>query len=439
MAPVQLEDPAVRRILDAVLPTENNPNFVVSEGLAGTESIGHIRAREIYHSFADNFEIPNVSLFLGSSGLELLKFASERRKAFEADRYSALTLGFVWIFVEIQAGAGALAHRVVKVVALPDVEESLAEEWIRDMRRALPGLPRALGMSHDEFYDRIDGALSDEYPSILGRGFDAIHEGLAEAFDLADKTAKEFATFLETNSRMPPGLWDPRQQPKDWADFLDGLKAEQTPILDRVEKKVIALQSGFLKRFAGMGRFLPNRLQAMLGRLSKMWNWLFGTIRGCIDLLRDMKPDLEETGAAVLGFVSGLWDGIMDAVIGFLEMLSLGFKLVAADLRLNKDFSTVFQTVLEFLETTFDALEKIDFDALWDWVQRAWPILWNAAWTRAEWAFDKVISNSAQSGYYFGYIVYMVIEFFLPPLKASSLLKNARRLASMKFFRQVLA
>ncbi|MBO9467989.1 hypothetical protein J7443_22345 [Tropicibacter sp. R15_0] len=431
--------PTVESVLAAVLPTDGNPYAEVFEGSEGSETIGHIEARIPDGDIREDLDLVSLSVFFGPSGLDLLKQASDRRKALEADTLDDLFSGVIWIYVETDTCSGILANRALTVVFRPILTEARAMEIIRNMPLYLPGLPGALHMSKPEFYDRVEDALADEYPSILGQGLDAIHEGLAEAFDLADETAKDFATFLETNSRMPRGLWDPRHQPKDWADFLDGLKAEQTPVLDSVEQEVVALQTGFLKRFAGMGRFLPTRLQAMLGRLSKMWNWLFGTIRGCIDLLRDMKPDLEETGAAVLGFVSGLWDGIMDAVIGFLEMLSLGFKLVAADLRLNKDFSTVFQTVLEFLETTYAALEKIDFDALWDWVQRAWPILWNAAWTRAEWAFDKVISNSAQSGYYFGYIVYMVIEFFLPPLKASSLLKNARRLASMKFFRQVLA
>jgi hypothetical protein len=65
--------------------------------------------------------------------------------------------------------------------------------------------------------------------------------------------------------------------------------------------------------------------------------------------------------------------------------------------------------------------------------------LWDAAEERATQFFDGVVSHTAEAAYYFGYLVYMIIEFFLPPLKFSTIIQNARRVKSAAFFRRVLA
>ncbi len=453
MAGAALEDAEVQTVLDRILPSAALDDPAVYQGNLGTAAIGHVTVslREFFSNGLNDFH-----LFLGRSGLSLLKLASDHRARIAAlsaaagtpggDTYEDIAdlpsggvLGGVWVYVEIDAGSGLLANRALTLVVPPTMTRADAEDSLREMHRLLPGLPSALGLGVTEFRDRLDAALDEAFPGVVGRAFDVALEGLADLFDIAEDGAKALANFLETKARMPKELWSPRHRPDDWAAFLRTLKADQTQVLDRVEAGLAGPQFDVLVRLNTAGRFLPPDLRRVLERVKDVWIGLFDLIRGTIAVLRDMKPDLDETADAVLGYVSGFWDGIVDAILGFVEMLALGLKLAAANLRLHKGLSAAFQAAMEFFETAFAALERIDYAALWDWVQRAWPFLWEAAWTRAEWAVDKVVSSSAQAGYYFGYLVYMVVEFFLPPLKATSLLKNARRLASMEFLRKVVA
>ncbi|WP_434054918.1 MAG: hypothetical protein RDA78_08645 [Roseibium sp.] len=283
-------------------------------------------------------------------------------------------------------------------------------------------------------------ALEDPPWNLLDIAADNILGGLAFAADFLGSTSRSLSHYLENESHMTKAFWSPPDRPDNWREFLDDFAG----LIDSSLATIKAKLSGFridliakIEKFLGFS--LPEFFTEPIKKVQNKWNAGIDFLIGRVNAIGSLKPTVKETTDAVLGFLSGLWDGIADALAGIFDMVALVASLMAAWLRANKNLSAATQVVLETVDEIVGALTRIEWLKLWDWLERNAETLWDAATERATQFFDRVVTNTALAGYYFGYLVYIIIEFMLPPLKFSTIIQNTRRLQSAAFFRKVFA
>jgi len=384
-----------------------------------------------------------TELFLSRSGSELLKIANARRKL-----YSKLSIDFraMAILAELPAVRaqgedadlfpGQIFEVVLRPVA-PDTPEELALEVLKSTPQLASRLAPVIGMGREEFRDRVMEAAEDSAPGLIDEQISKVFAGILEF--LAEQ-ATNLSHFLDRNSRMPEEVWNPRKRPKDMADFLHGLG-------DALEKASSSAIEWFADRkldLAGLAGPLAeiDAVAALIRQAEALWNKPRDFILRVANSIKDIIGSAGDSLDTLIGYVSGLWDGIIEGIIGFVELIALALRLAAKFLRANIKIEGAIDLVREVIDEIVQALMRIDWIEFWiRFMKEVVPLIIDLLKQKADAFIDHATRNSAMAGYYFGYLVYTIAEFFFPPLKLSKVsraARAARTTLSANFFGKIL-
>jgi hypothetical protein len=149
-------------------------------------------------------------------------------------------------------------------------------------------------------------------------------------------------------------------------------------------------------------------------------------LQSLVDFMKQHRPAAGDSFNTFLGYLCGLWDGIVDSLTGLLETLALGLGLLAAFLKASLSPRIAFQAALEGLDQLLQALGRINWLALWNhFVSETFPKIVHFLTEHAPTLIvDKIAANTATVGYYFGYVAYNIAEAFFPPVKLGKVAKG---------------
>jgi len=387
-----------------------------------------------------------TELFLSRSGSELLKIANARRKL-----YSELSIDFraMAILAELPAVRaqgedadifpGQIFEVVLRPVA-PDKPEELAHEVLKSTPQLASRLAPVIGMGREEFRDRVMEAAedSDAAPGLID---EQISKVFARILEFLAEQATNLSHFLDRNSRMPEEVWNPRKRPKDMADFLHGLdatldKASSSAIEWFADKKLDLVDlAGPLAEIDAVAAFIQ--------QAEALWNKPREFILRVANSIKDIIGSAGDSLDTLIGYVSGIWDGIIEGIIGFVELVALALRLAAKFLRANLKIEGAVDLVREVIDEIVQALMRIDWIEFWiRFMKEVVPLIIDLLKQKADAFIDQATRNSAMAGYYFGYLVYTIAEFFFPPLKLGKIsraARAARTTLSANFFAKVFA
>jgi hypothetical protein len=191
------------------------------------------------------------------------------------------------------------------------------------------------------------------------------------------------------------------------------------------------------KYLKGQKNNLLNYVQAHSTPLPSWLNQVFSSFFRIADAVID-KLILEAKGT--WAFICGFWNGLMDLVTGLLDIIKLFIQAMQASSEFNQNKDYYYALLAEYTDAFLYFLMDLDwanvikksFLVSYNYVlpvlmPTAFPMrtleLSKEAWEAGKSLFKNQISvlNNDEVDYYAGYILYNILEFLLPPLKASKL------------------
>jgi len=350
----------------------------------------------------------NTEIYLSRNGVQLLQLSSKRTPG---EGTSAL------IFAEVEDSEekDIVSDRVFEIV--PRTGGSL--EAFRASNAHIASLMAStLGLSRPDYEDLVEDRFNNG-----GNTFFSVHDlalkGVGLVLDELKPLTNDFAKLMG-QYKMPEELWKPDRMTDDFKTLVASLGQK----LDTAANGVLDGLTDLPKlRIVSTVTALPgsSNFPVLLGLLSwieSTWNTMLDLVADAARFLRDNKPQAADALGALIGYYCGLWDAIVDAAAGIVEMVSLGLGLVSAFIRAQANPQRVSNFVLEAFDEVVQAISRIDWVKLWNHLLgKIIPKVVKLLRERAASLADKASRSTATAGYYFGYLVYNVVEIFFPPLK----------------------
>lgn len=218
----------------------------------------------------------------------------------------------------------------------------------------------------------------------------------------------------------------------EYNDAIDTIADLFIGFFDAVDERINAAKALMHSLTELITRF-RNGISSFLALASSAINWLDTN-----------RPDFSESIDTLVGYFSGLWDGIVDAILGFIDTISLVFHIIIALFKHGGKLHDVFELMLEIIDEFLAVLEKVPWGSLWQIItEDLYPEVRDFfIESTDELMFsigDAISRTPAVSGYYFGYLVYNLVEMFFPPMKFSKISGVANDAANLtsKFFKRM--
>ena len=252
-----------------------------------------------------------------------------------------------------------------------------------------------------------------------------------------DFLIKQIASLMQLieNYKMPRELWNSAERPEDFNQTLNQISSsiDQTieNLLSFLEEKLPSIDISSLLDEIPLRDNLPDWVAALLNSVEKITQRVQAKINGILELVRQIavfiranKPDTIDSFDTLIGFISGLWDGIIDLITGVFGLINMALELLNILLASSKDYRLTLQLILEATDQLLQAIDRIDWSEFWQHFQeQTLPMLKQLIEETADDLVNDIATNSGLAGYYFGYLVYNIIEIFFPPLKLTKLSK----------------
>ncbi|GLQ76063.1 hypothetical protein [Vibrio penaeicida] len=301
---------------------------------------------------------------------------------------------------------------------------------------------------------------------------DFIVESMESLVKALDSVSKDLASDLHA----PKELWHPSERP---ADFNQTVKSAGESINNGITQLIAELQrvvidvnqsvSSALGEFEvwandaidtiadlfigffdavderiNAAKALMHSLTELITRFRNGISSFLALASSAINWLDTNRPDFSESIDTLVGYFSGLWDGIVDAILGFIDTISLVFHIIIALFKHGGKLHDVFELMLEIIDEFLAVLEKVPWGSLWQIItEDLYPEVRDFfIESTDELMFsigDAISRTPAASGYYFGYLVYNLVEMFFPPMKFSKISGVANDAANLtsKFFKRM--
>lgn len=367
-----------------------------------------------------------VDVYLSRDGLKLLELTESRKPQ-----------GNIAAIVFLEIGDDDRASGQVFELALhPDLHPRW-EEFLAETALLSPVIRRELGgLSPDEYRQLVESRFEGA-PSIFENLEDFLLEKTAEGIVALTGLLEKLAKVVGDDFKMPAELWHPQQHPDDLQEFLDGLGTVVDTNVHGLLEKVQELRIGDLERFLPevqgeklLPRFVQDALhvsRTVLALIHAHYEGLLEVLRRVAAFVDQNRPDATDVVHTIIGYLCGVWDAIIDCVAGFVETLGLALELLGAYIEASKDLRTTLQVGLEALDQVIQALERIEWGEIWEhFEQRIFPKLIRFVEEKGEDLEHEIAKSPAAVGYYFGYLVYNVVESLFPPLKLTKAAKASR-------------
>ncbi|CCO47323.1 hypothetical protein VIBNISOn1_30013 [Vibrio nigripulchritudo SOn1] len=299
---------------------------------------------------------------------------------------------------------------------------------------------------------------------------------IVESLESLSKILDGFSKDLVSDLHVPRELWHPKERPADFNQMVreagetinngmnSMLVAMESVISDiqsaidyalkELESWVVGAMDAIINIFKGIVDTLDDAIEFAEGLVVSLTLLLKRFKAGFASFLAHAKsallwmdknrPDFNESIDTFIGFFGGVWDGIVDSILGFIDTLSLILQLIIGAFKHGGKLGDAFSLMLEVADDFIAVLRKIPWDNLWYlFTEELYPeVKTFFTETSDELMFaigDAISRTPAASGYYFGYLVYNLVEMFFPPLKFSKISGAANEAADLtsKFFQKM--
>ncbi len=136
---------------------------------------------------------------------------------------------------------------------------------------------------------------------------------------------------------------------------------------------------------------------------------------------------IEDISAFVVGLVCGVWNSLIDLIVGIFDLIALVFKMVINITKTIIHGNYYWELLLEYADNFIQYIQKIDWkDVVESAVQGALTLYKDISSIPGA-LFKKVTEiNFGEYGYYVGYILFEVVQLFLPILELAKLGKLSK-------------
>ena len=206
---------------------------------------------------------------------------------------------------------------------------------------------------------------------------------------------------------------------------LETALSEGTEIFTDILSSISDAAGDFADKVQAVATMLVNALSMIRRKLAE----LRGLSTTIADWFKSQAKDLNDNLDVLIGYLAGVWDGVVDAVLGFLDTINLVVTAVLGLFKLADNAGDVLDLSLEILDDLLATLDQIGWDGMWEeFMTNIYPSIRDTLTKQgrdlSQAIGDKITANDAAVGYYFGYLVYMVAEMFFPPMKLSKVAKG---------------
>ena len=498
MAPTMPTDPIVKVVVEHLIGLSSSSNdeqrtivkFVLEEGSSDRLSIlsTHMLYDDDFLSAFESAGFP-VHIYISRSGAQLQAQASllrDKIKELEAlvqdpdyvHNFEEVLPAFA-LFIELSpqshqaTDADQLSGKVFEVVRSAKIFDWPArtpEDTARNLLKRTPHITRhlapILNLSRKQYAELFETRLAEQTSNWMRFLNDKLFQGVAILYEFVGSLSEDLAQLISTNSKMPPELWDPAKRPRDYQKFIRKVEKDLKTSLNAVKAKLADLNVDFYEELKSR---LPfglaesfEKFQIVSNALSQvgstsisimffhkviqtaqtLWEGLLDLLTQVInDILRNIesaKDTMSDSLDAVIGYFSGLWDGIMDAVIGILQLAGLALNLLAKYIRESGSRRRLRSIVFETYDEINQALSRVKWIELWNYLRDdGFEKILTLIKLRIDMFIDEATHSPAKAGYYIGYAVYMILELLFPPLKITKVSQASKVAHTAGFFRKV--
>lgn len=282
-------------------------------------------------------------------------------------------------------------------------------------------LGRALGVNRDGYNDMVEAAFADkDDSSVLFFGFDdLINAATLLLIDtltpLVTKITKVF-----TDGTMPHELWDPDSMPKDFRELISSLGGKLDKKSAAVLQELASLpRLALAQEITGWpGSGAISGLLVQIERAEGLWNDALDFVTDVVQFVRQNIPKSEDVIGTTIGFLCGLWDGVIQAAAGIFETIQLVMTLLKGTIHAQQNPVVVGRFVLEAFDEIMQILLRVKWKEVWEMIEEEIaPKLIELFEASLDSLADTVARSPATVGYYAGFVVYNIAETFFPPLK----------------------
>ena len=232
-----------------------------------------------------------------------------------------------------------------------------------------------------------------------------------------------------SDGTMPRELWDPDSVPDDFKMLISKLGGK----LDEATNKKLELL-GKIPRLSVVatirkwpGSSLISSLLSYIEWIENTWNDALDLLGEIIKFIRKNNPQSADVIGTTIGFLCGLWDGIIQAVEGIFETVQLGLTLLQGSIRARQDPVATGRFILEVFDEVIQILSRVKWRKVWNLIKdEIGPQLIKLFDASLESLSDTVARSPATVGYYAGFVVYNIAEIFFPPLKITGAARAAK-------------
>ena len=218
------------------------------------------------------------------------------------------------------------------------------------------------------------------------------------------------------NLKMPEEVWNKKKRPDDMEQWLKEFS-------NKVEQKI---KDGidWIKSIPKIGELpypvsVPQDVQIMFEKVREIINGVVGMIHSVADFLREIVPNIKDTIDTMIGYVCGLWDGVVDLVGGFLDMGILLFKASLAQIKAFENLPAFVELLGEGIDEIIQGIARVNWGKVWNHIMtKTYPKFKEFLELKWEQALDNA-DNAGLVAYHLGYLVFTIAENFFPPLKLS--------------------
>ena len=280
-------------------------------------------------------------------------------------------------------------------------------------------LIKALGFEKDR-----DGyrkwILSQIEDSIIEENDESnLFKAAIKVLDITEFLTGEIVDFLaQEKLHIPKHIWDRKERNKDAEtlkkDFLAFLEGKVAAMLKAIQKAERIKPPKIPDLFEG-------KFVAAMNKITELINGLIEAAKSIAGFVERDLLNIEDSFDTLVGFFSGVWNAIVDLIIGLFSMgkfIAVGFRGL---LKVEKSFSKFFDAFTEFLDELWQAITNIEWIEVIKYIfTEVFPELKKflteeiPSWLEE---IESRIDNVSQFSYDTGYFVFEVAENFLPPLR----------------------
>lgn len=440
---VSHSDAALNRVLRKLSRVESElGRITLSKGSNTTPRVAHVVFDKRYEvtvpkmeievpfagAWMDSIETPSgtltashrIELYFSASGIGLLSLADTLALSSDTD-------AIVLIETAHPDDPDLTSQRVFRVLRPHTVAMSKFIDITQDLT---PLLVETLGVSRPAYRDLIEQAFAGN-PTTFFDLRDLTQRALIYLIDTLKPHVDSFAKTLNEGT-MPPELWDPDATTREYRAALNAaggkLDTAATDVLDAVAGLPRLAIAKEIRGWIGADSLAG--VIDLIAWAEGAWNATLDTVTEIAQIIQKNIPSGQDVIETVIGYLCGLWDGIIQAAGGVIDTVSLGMTLAKTAMQAERNPAAATQVITEAFDEMVQILSRVNWAKLWQTLRdEIFDPLIDLFKTAVDALPDTIARSPGTVGYYTGFLVYNIAEMFFPPLKGVGLARAGKAAA----------